>query len=62
VCLLTHLVLDPDDPACSEPAKPIGPFYDERTTGRLAAERGIDMDGLGRALEGAAGTHVRPIL
>jgi carbamate kinase len=26
-CILTHVVVDPDDPAFSEPTKPIGPAY-----------------------------------
>lgn len=27
VCLLTHVVVDPRDPALHEPTKPVGPFY-----------------------------------
>ncbi len=27
VCLLTHVHVDPDDPAFASPSKPIGPFY-----------------------------------
>jgi len=27
VCVLTHVVVDPDDPAFASPTKPIGPFY-----------------------------------
>lgn len=39
--LLTRVRVDADDPALSEPpTKPIGPFYDEATARRLAAERG----------------------
>src|SRR5207344_127839 len=26
-CLLTHVLVDPDDPAFASPSKPIGPFY-----------------------------------
>ena len=28
-CLLTHVHVDPDDPAFGDPTKPIGPFYGE---------------------------------
>jgi carbamate kinase len=39
--ILTRVRVNPDDPALSEPpTKPIGPFYDEATARRLAAERG----------------------
>ncbi len=38
--LLTQVRVDPDDPAFSHPAKPIGPVYDEATARRLAAGRG----------------------
>jgi carbamate kinase len=38
--LLTQVRVDPCDPAFAEPAKPIGPTYDEATARRLAAERG----------------------
>ncbi|HET7472161.1 MAG TPA: carbamate kinase [Candidatus Limnocylindrales bacterium] len=36
--VLTHTVVDPDDPAFAEPTKPIGPFYDAE--GATAKERG----------------------
>jgi carbamate kinase len=39
--ILTRVRVDPDDPALGlPPTKPIGPFYDEATARRLAAERG----------------------
>jgi carbamate kinase len=38
--LLTQVVVDPDDIAFQQPAKPIGPVYFESDAARLAAERG----------------------
>jgi carbamate kinase len=38
--LLTMIEVDPDDPAFSNPAKFIGPVYEEAEAHRLAAERG----------------------
>ena len=32
-CLLTHVLVDPDDPAFASPSKPIGPFYGADATG-----------------------------
>ncbi len=40
VPVVTHTVVDPDDPAFDHPTKPIGPFLDEDTARRHAAERG----------------------
>jgi carbamate kinase len=40
VAVLTHVGVDPDDPAFSAPTKPIGPFFDEERAGELARERG----------------------
>jgi carbamate kinase len=37
--LLTHVVVDENDPAFSNPTKPVGPFYDHATAGRLRQER-----------------------
>jgi len=37
--LLTQVEIDPDDPAFSEPTKPIGPVYREAEARRLAEER-----------------------
>ncbi len=39
-CLLTHVVVDRDDPAFAEPSKPVGPFYDEHRARQLKDERG----------------------
>lgn len=38
--LLTMIEVDPNDPAFSNPSKPIGPQYDKEEADRLAAERG----------------------
>jgi len=40
VCLLTHVLVDEDDPAFEEPTKPVGPFYDETKALQLKDERG----------------------
>jgi carbamate kinase len=40
VSLVTHVTVDPADPAFAAPAKPIGPFFDRAAAERLAAERG----------------------
>jgi len=39
VALVTHVVVDPDDPAFQAPTKPIGPFFPEAQARELAAER-----------------------
>ena len=39
-CLLTHVVVEHDDPSFARPSKPIGPFYDSGTASRLRKERG----------------------
>ncbi|MDQ2983591.1 MAG: carbamate kinase [Actinomycetota bacterium] len=39
-CLLTHVVVDEDDPAFQKPTKPIGPFYDEERAKTLERDRG----------------------
>jgi carbamate kinase len=42
--ILTRVRVNPDDPALTAPpTKPIGPFYDEPTARRLAAERGWEV-------------------
>jgi carbamate kinase len=38
--LITHVLVDPADPAFQAPTKPIGPFFDRAEAERLAAERG----------------------
>jgi carbamate kinase len=40
VSLVTHVVVDPDDPAFTHPTKPIGPFLTEQEARLEAAERG----------------------
>jgi carbamate kinase len=38
--LLTMIEVDPDDPAFTDPSKPIGPLYTRSEADKLAAERG----------------------
>jgi carbamate kinase len=38
--LLTMIEVDPDDPAFTDPSKPIGPLYNKSEADKLAAERG----------------------
>ncbi len=38
--VVTHVVVDPEDQAFSDPSKPIGPFLREQDAKRLAQERG----------------------
>jgi carbamate kinase len=38
--LVTHVIVDPADPAFGAPTKPIGPFFERDQAQRLAAERG----------------------
>lgn len=40
VSVVTHVDVDPVDPAFSRPTKPVGPFYDRATADRLAREHG----------------------
>jgi carbamate kinase len=40
ICVLTHVHVDPDDPAFERPTKPIGPFYSESEAQELERERG----------------------
>jgi carbamate kinase len=40
VALVTHVAVDPADPAFGAPTKPIGPFFERAEAERLAAERG----------------------
>jgi carbamate kinase len=39
-CVLTHVRVDPGDPAFSRPTKPIGPFYSEERARELERDRG----------------------
>jgi carbamate kinase len=43
VPVVTHVVVDPADPAFRSPSKPIGPFFTRRDADRVAAERGWVM-------------------
>jgi carbamate kinase len=40
VCLITHVHVDPGDPAFESPSKPIGPFYSAEQAETLERERG----------------------
>lgn len=42
-CLLTHVVVSPDDPAFACPTKPVGPFYSAEQAATLARERGWQL-------------------
>ncbi len=42
-CLLTHVHVDPDDPAFASPSKPIGPFYSDEQAHELERERGWQL-------------------
>lgn len=39
-CVLTHVRVDPGDPAFSDPTKPVGPFYAGERADELGRERG----------------------
>jgi carbamate kinase len=39
-CVVTHVGVDPQDPAFDHPTKPIGPFFDRERAEQLARERG----------------------
>jgi carbamate kinase len=66
--LLTMVEVDPDDPAFTDPTKPIGPLYSDGEAQKLAAERGWvfkpDGDALRRVVPSPAPKHIfehRPI-
>jgi len=40
VALITHVMVDPADPAFGSPSKPIGPFFEPAEARRLAQDRG----------------------
>ena len=42
-CLITHVHVDPDDPAFANPSKPIGPFYGAEQAKSLDRERGWQL-------------------
>ena len=39
-CVLSHVVVDPEDPAFSQPTKPIGPFYTKTESDQRAERNG----------------------
>lgn len=41
--VVTQVVVDPEDPAMSDPTKPVGPFYREEDLDALKADRGWSM-------------------
>ena len=43
VSVITHVEVDPGDPALSHPTKPIGPFFDQSEAVALASVRGWTM-------------------
>lgn len=43
VALVSHVVVDRDDPAFGRPTKPIGPFFSKEEAARLRQERGWQM-------------------
>ncbi len=42
-CVLSHVVVDPDDPAFGRPTKPIGPFYSKEESDQKAERNGWTM-------------------
>lgn len=40
VAVITHVAVDPADPAFADPTKPVGPFFSPERAAELAAERG----------------------
>lgn len=43
VGMLSHVIVDPDDPAFNRPTKPIGPFFSREEATRLAASNGWEI-------------------
>lgn len=43
VSVVTHVVVDPNDPAFENPSKPIGPFFSEAESKKFADSRGWSM-------------------
>ena len=42
-CVMSHVVVDPADPAFGQPTKPIGPFYTKEESDQRAARNGWTM-------------------
>src|SRR4029453_4740768 len=57
VSVVTHVVVAGDDPAFREPTKPVGPFFDEESARKLAAEP--DWTAAEEAGRGGCGGAVR---
>lgn len=55
-CLLTQVEVDPDDPAFSNPTKPVGPFFDEDEAKKV----GLELDWLMKEDAGRGWRHVVP--
>ena len=54
VAVVTHVLVDPSDPAFDAPTKPIGPFFEPGRAEELAAARGwVLMEDAGRGLRRA---------
>ncbi len=43
VTVVTHVIVDPEDPAFGKPTKPVGPFFSEDEARALAADRGWEI-------------------
>lgn len=43
VSIVTHVIVDGDDPAFADPTKPIGPFFDEQAADEFVRTRGWTM-------------------
>jgi len=43
ITMITQVVVDPNDPAFTNPTKPIGPFYTEEEAKKLIAQQGYHM-------------------
>src|SRR3954454_20076642 len=43
VSVVTHVIVDPADPAFTRPSKPVGPFFDEQQARSLAQARGWEI-------------------
>ena len=43
VSVVTHVIVDPEDPAFGKPTKPVGPFFSEEQARALASERGWEI-------------------
>jgi carbamate kinase len=64
VAVVTHVLVDPSDPAFANPTKPIGPFFEPGRAEELAAARGwVLIDDAGRGLRRAVPSpHPRGIV